>query len=332
MTTERFDQYMNRCLYHPQFGFYASGTGRAGRRRGDFITSPEVGPLFATVLSRALDTWWQELGCPEPFPVFDAGTGPSTFVRQLDGIDGPSKAARRVRGFDRPGGDDLVPAADVGSLGGAVVIANELLDNLAVRIVERLDSDQSGAAHWGEVTVSSEGGVPVEAVVPIDGLPAPLSTIDLPADLPVGTRVAVHADAAAWVGSMLDAGVSKLVAFDYGAETTAELAARGGWLRTYRQHQRGADPYREPGEWDITVDVGFDQLPSPTRIDTQASFLRRHGIDELVDEGARYWREHAARPDLTAIAMRSRTSEADALCAPDGLGGWLVAEWDRTEV
>ena len=46
----------------PRRGFYASG--RAAGRRGDFITSPEVGPLFGAVVARALDAWWAELGSP----------------------------------------------------------------------------------------------------------------------------------------------------------------------------------------------------------------------------------------------------------------------------
>ncbi|MEL6982425.1 MAG: hypothetical protein AAFO29_08375, partial [Actinomycetota bacterium] len=49
---ERFDRYVERCLYGPD-GFYAT-SGIAGRRRGDFLTSPEVGPLFGAIVTRAL--------------------------------------------------------------------------------------------------------------------------------------------------------------------------------------------------------------------------------------------------------------------------------------
>ena len=54
-----FSEYMRLALYG-EGGFYTTG-GRAGRRGGDFITSPEVGPLFGTVIARALDAWWKEL-------------------------------------------------------------------------------------------------------------------------------------------------------------------------------------------------------------------------------------------------------------------------------
>ncbi|MDH4077438.1 MAG: hypothetical protein OEW29_16030, partial [Acidimicrobiia bacterium] len=79
--------------------------------------------------------------------------------------------------------------------------------------------------------------------------------------------------------------------------------------------------------WDITTDVAVDQLPGAAEVTTQAEFLRRWGIEALVDEGRRYWTEHAARPDLTALRMRSRVSEAEALLDPAGLGGWLACLW-----
>jgi hypothetical protein len=50
---------MEAALYDADAGFYATG-GRAGRR-GDFITSAEVGPLFGAVVAQ-LDGWWAELG------------------------------------------------------------------------------------------------------------------------------------------------------------------------------------------------------------------------------------------------------------------------------
>ena len=74
--------------------------------------------------------------------------------------------------------------------------------------------------------------------------------------------------------------------------------------------------------------MAFDQLPTPDRLSTQAEFLHRHGIEELVAEGRAHWRRRAAHPDLEAMKMRSRVSEAEALLDPAGLGGWLVAEWD----
>jgi SAM-dependent MidA family methyltransferase len=86
------------------------------------------------------------------------------------------------------------------------------------------------------------------------------------------------------------------------------------------------------GEQDITVEVAIDQLPAPSSVSTQANFLRRHGIDALVEEGKHMWEERASRPDLEAMKMRSRVSEAEALLDASGLGGFSVLEWEVREV
>ena len=76
---ERFDRYVERCLYGTD-GFYATD-GSAGRRGGDFLTSPEVGPLFGAVVFRVIDAQWEAAGRPEPFTVYDVGCGPGTLLR-----------------------------------------------------------------------------------------------------------------------------------------------------------------------------------------------------------------------------------------------------------
>src|SRR3954454_6667488 len=80
----RFDQYMRIALYGDH-GFYNTG-GSAGRR-GDFITSPEVGPLFGAVMARALDAWWREAGSPDTFVVVEAGAGVGTLARAVLAAD-----------------------------------------------------------------------------------------------------------------------------------------------------------------------------------------------------------------------------------------------------
>src|SRR3954470_18976818 len=76
-----YEAFVDAALYDPDGGFYASG-GAAGRR-GDFLTAPEVGPLFGAVVARALDAWWRELGRPDPYVVVDAGAGPGTLARSV---------------------------------------------------------------------------------------------------------------------------------------------------------------------------------------------------------------------------------------------------------
>jgi SAM-dependent MidA family methyltransferase len=74
-----FQQFMAGALYG-EYGFYARG---GAGRRGDFLTSPEVGPLYGAVLARFLDAEFERLGRPEPFTVVDAGAGPGTLARTV---------------------------------------------------------------------------------------------------------------------------------------------------------------------------------------------------------------------------------------------------------
>jgi SAM-dependent MidA family methyltransferase len=116
-----------------------------------------------------------------------------------------------------------------------------------------------------------------------------------------------------------------LIVVDYVTPRTAQLAAEPwrNWLRTYRGHERGAHYLRDVGEQDITTQVALDQLPEPDELRTQAQFLQRWGIDDLVEEGREAWAAAAARPTVAALAMRSRVREAEALLEPTGLGGFL---------
>jgi SAM-dependent MidA family methyltransferase len=206
-----------------------------------------------------------------------------------------------------------------------VVVANELLDNLAFDLWERVGD----AWHEVRVGVDSGGGL-VEVVVPTEP-PAWLGAVDGPA----GARVPVQDAARRWLRDALalarpEEGGHVLV-FDYCA-TTAELTTRpvADWLRTYRGHERGGRPLEAPGSQDVTVEVCVDQLGlvrPPTAATTQAAWLRAHGIDELVQAGRDHWDAAAPAPDVRAVRMRSRAVEAPALLDPDGLGAFTVLEW-----
>jgi SAM-dependent MidA family methyltransferase len=123
----------------------------------------------------------------------------------------------------------------------------------------------------------------------------------------------------------------RVVVVDYVA-TSVELAGRPwtDWVRTYAGHGRGDHPLARLGGQDVTVEVCLDQLAQvrpPTAQRSQAEFLRAHGIDALVEQGRRQWAERAHLGDLTAVAARSRVTEAAALCDPTGLGAFAVLEW-----
>ena len=321
-----FERFMELALYGDE-GFYTRADGGSAGRRGDFITSPEVGPLFGAVIARYLDAEWERIGRPDEFTVVDAGAGPGTLARSIltarpacaDALRYVAVEVSDVQRARHPEGVESTASMPADPIDG-VVIANELLDNLPFRLVV---FDQG----WRESFVQTDAdGRFVEVLsAPLDPCPSVLPAaggfgaraplIDRAADFVVDARAIVRS--------------GSVIAIDYATPITAMLAARPyrDWLRTYRGNERGEHYLAAAGAQDITIDVPIDQLPEPDTVRAQAAFLQLWGIGELVAEGKRVWEEQAARPGLEAMKMRSRISEAEALLDPDGLGSFLVAEW-----
>jgi SAM-dependent MidA family methyltransferase len=352
----RFDVAMDMLLYGDG-GFFSSGGG-AGRQ-ADFVTSPEIGPLFGTVLARALDEEWERLGFPDPFVVVEAGAGRGALAQAVLAATPTCAPALRYLCVERSArlrdrlaeglpvespanifgpilhgeeGEEERPASGIGPLVAVlddlpmlpivgIVLANELLDNLPTRLLERT------ATGWDELFVGLEGELPVAAPSEIAE-----EADRLAPDARPGARIPLQHEALAWVrraARSLQRG--RLLLIDY-ADVTPSLASRSSvdWLRTYRGHARGGGPMDQPGEQDITCEVAVDQLSRwrPPDVDrSQAEWLRSHGLDVLVDEAREGWRARAHLGDLEAMKARSRVSEAEALTDPTGLGAFRVLEW-----
>jgi NADH dehydrogenase [ubiquinone] 1 alpha subcomplex assembly factor 7 len=338
------------------------------------VTSPEVGTLFGALVARALDEAWRDQGEPDPFVVVEAGAGRGRLAADvLRAVPACAPALRYVT-VERsaalrdaqhellavePFEDALGPAVHeepgeaprpvpgVGPIVGAlpelpavplrhgVVLANELLDNLPFRIVER------GDGGWLEVRVGVDDGDRfVEVVLPaLPELAAEADRVAGGAAIPAGARLPIPGATDDWLvaaGGTLTSG--RLILVDY-ADTAASMAARGQreWLRTYREHHRGTDPLVDPGSQDITCDVPVEHLVHAAgrnrfrlvAAPTQREWLQALGVDELVADARRRWDERAAVGDLEALAARSWLSEAAALTDPAGLGGHAVFIFDR---
>jgi SAM-dependent MidA family methyltransferase len=289
-----FDAFVDGALYDDG-GFFERGRG-AGRAGQDFVTSPEVGPLFGALVARALDSWWDRLGAPDPWFVVEAGAGRGRLAADVLAAAPRCAPALRYLLVERSAslrdvqrelltlepledaigptsivdGDlDAVPVVGAGpivaSLGelpelpvDGVVLANELLDNLPFRLVEHADDA------WLEIRVGlAPDGTFTEVLVPAtDDLAADADVVAGSAPVVPGTRLPVPTGTREW---LRDAARTihrgHLVVVDYVA-TTAELIERGpdGWLRTYRDHARGTSPLVAPGEQDITHDVPLEYL------------------------------------------------------------------------
>jgi SAM-dependent MidA family methyltransferase len=350
----RFDVAVDELLYGDD-GFFTRGGG-AGRGGADFLTSPEVGPLFGMVVARALDAEWDRLGQPDPFVVVEAGAGRGALARAvLDARPACAPALRYVCVERSPAlraaAEELLPVEPAANVFGAVVsgddeahvirgtgpvvavldelplvpvvgvvLANELLDNLPFRLLERT------VAGWAEVLVGLDGDRLVEVPVAAPSDAADEAT-QLAPDAAAGARLPLQHAAAQWVRQAVDLlQRGRVVVIDY-ADTSPSLASRPWqeWLRTYRGHGRGGGPL--DGDQDVTVEVAIDQLRRADLDRAQADWLRAHGVDELVDAARSDWQARAHVGDLEALRHRSRVSEGVTLLDPAGLGAFRVLEW-----
>ncbi len=371
-----FAEFQELALYDPEGGFFTTGGG-AGRAGRDFVTSPETGSLFGALIARLLDAAWRDLGTPDPFLVVEAGAGRGKLAadvlrsapectsalryvlversaalralqRELLELEPADEAlgpfARSVEP-DEPGepveqAGPVVTSLDAlpGITITGVILANELLDDLPVRIVERRGDT------WHEVLVGLGGGDAgglVETTVPASSaLAAEADAVAFGVTVPDGARLPVPEALVEWLDEV--AGVvrqGQVVLVDYAAPA-AELVARGqdGWLRTYRAHARGTSPLDHPGSQDVTTDLPVEFVALAARRagftveleHSQADLLRTLGIDDLVEEGREIWRGRAHLGDLVAIGGRSRVAEAAALTDPLGLGAHRVIVLRRT--
>ncbi|MCY3686952.1 MAG: hypothetical protein F4117_04675 [Acidimicrobiales bacterium] len=357
----RFDEYMEDALYGAS-GFYVRG-GRPAVRGGDFATAVELGSLFARCVAGYLDRVWHELGRPDPFVVVEGGAGRGTLCSQILRYAGECRLSLHyvmVERVDRQRTEALeqvealgadVPVTAIADLPAdplvGVVLANELLDNLPFRLLERSTTgwqevhvergersvgapqaaQYGGTSEADEPQATSESVVEVLLDAPADA--AAMADVLMPHAEP-GARVPLQLKAAVWVRRalrLLERG--RLLVFDYGVPTTAELAARsqGDWLRTYRSQRRVHDPLRDPGSADITCDVAFDQLPPGTTLTSQADWLAAAGIDDMTSPARNLWQRSRAKPSAKALVARTLLDQADALTDPNGMGAFWAAEW-----
>jgi SAM-dependent MidA family methyltransferase len=292
-----FADYMQLALYAPALGYYAAGAGKFGEA-GDFVTAPEISPLFAAVCAAEMDSALRALGGGE---VLELGPGTGRFaagaLAEFRARDTPitGYSLLEVSPDLRARQQALLAAADAGgpphdmaprwldSLPApfrGVVFANEVIDALPC---ERFVM-QGGAAWRLGVGRAADAGVAAAGrdtpafewrARPADGACAGDAAFaaamaqrldDLAAAgiaLPEGCCGEFHPQLAAWVASLADAlGAGLLLFVDYGLPRAQLLhpdRAQGSLRCHYRHHAHG-DPFLWPGLQDITAWVDFTAL------------------------------------------------------------------------
>ena len=298
-----FDSYMQMALYEPGLGYYAASPAVLGAWGGasDFITAPELSPLFAATLAPqvarlaqdlALDTVVEfgagsaRLACSMLRELADAGAWlPRRYVivevasgmraRQREAVAAlPAGLARRVQWWDA-----LPERFD------AVVLGNEVLDAMPVRLLHRLESGwvERGvrAAADGSLAWQDRELAPGSALRPTLRQLAPGSVTEWPEAAEGFMRS---------LGTHLGRGVALL--FDYGfpAHEYDHPQRTEGTLRCHRAHRVHDDPLWQPGLSDITAHVDFSAMARAAResglqllgYTSQARFLLNAGLLDLL--------------------------------------------------
>ncbi len=325
-----FERFMELALYGEK-GFFASEILRS-EKNADFVTSPEVSPLFGGTLAELVGRVRSEVG--EPFRLVEVGAGSGSLLNALLPIAPVEAWAVEASSAARSRLEKTIPAdhvtASLGSVPGpfkGLILANELIDNLPMAVARRTDSG------WIELWVGVESGRLVRVEMP------PRSEVqawlaEYAGPVEPGGMVEVQLAASSWLSVALEKlEDGAVVLFDYG-DTAEGLRSRrtDGTIRTYRAHHLGPDPLLEPGETDITADVNFSALAATARkagffteYCRQDDFLIDLGLGEESERMASAKRrfEEEGSWDM-ARDIGERLAAAQTLIHPRGLGDFRV--------
>lgn len=303
-----FARYMELALFAPGLGYYSAGAQKFGAQ-GDFVTAPEISPLFSRALAQqvaeVLATFAGagevlEVGGGSGIMAADMlaelealGTLPAQYFilelsADLQARQRETLAARVPHLLERVRWLQALPAPGF----RGVVVANELLDALPVQsfvktesvktensVRERCVSFAEGRFQW----VDDAG----------DELRLPKHLSDIVAELPVGYQSEINLAASGWVQSIaasLAAGVVLLIDYGYGAAEYYHPRRNRGTLMCHYRHRAHDDPFVYPGLQDITAHVDFTAIAEAAvdaglavrGYNTQGFFLLGNGITELA--------------------------------------------------
>ena len=317
---------MAAALYDAEHGYYRRGRPTVGPA-GDFLTSPEVHPIFGAGVAEVALAVHEALGRPQPLRIVEVGPGTGALAesllaaleRHLDAlialtlVEGDGAAAEGQRRRLTRFGGAVEWRSNVAEVppGAQLVIANELLD---AQPVHRLRFEDGG---WVELLVdwSAQGGFCDRPAPPGSAaLLAPLRDVEARE----GQIVEVSPARAEIVGALAGLlGDGLLLLFDYGYPRGQlyDSRRRGGTLMTFRGHVPGEDPYAYMGEQDITCHIDIDQVREAATAAGLTWRPARRQVDWLAEL------EAALLEGVDGAAGRLAARRAlEALSDPEGLG------------
>jgi len=270
-----FSRYMDLALYAPGLGYYAGGAAKLGAA-GDFVTAPEMTPLFARALANQVAAI---LDATRGREIVELGGGTGRLAADLlcaldvrDALPSsyailevsPDLAARQRETVfrrapqhkDRVRWIDELPAAIDGAL-----IANEVLDAIACPLLTRTGGEwRERGVRWVDAENESRGGF-AWADGPADPHLATLAAVRFP---PVGDYTSeVNPAAEALVedvGRRMTGGAALFIDYGFPAAEYYHPQRDRGTLMCHYRHRAHGDPFAWPGLTDITAHVDFTAM------------------------------------------------------------------------
>jgi len=259
-----FGDYMSQVLYSPGMGYYMSGTAKFGAE-GDFITGPELTPLFGATLGR--EARGIAARCKDGVLELGAGSGKLAAGLLQDESDGlldytilePSAdlIQRQKTHLQQSVSEDQFARIrwidELPQRFDGVIIANEVMDALPVerfRIGRALTQQHVGSS------LSSDWRTPSDALrLAVEKIQA-----DLSEPLPDNYSSEVCLLLEPWIRSLADclcSGVILLIDYGYPRQEYYSQERSKGSLACYYRHRTHDDPFIWPGLQDITAHVDF---------------------------------------------------------------------------
>jgi SAM-dependent MidA family methyltransferase len=348
-----FDRYLQMALYEPGLGYYVAGARKFGAG-GDFVTAPEMTPLFgaalatqvAAILAATPDREIVELG---------AGTGalaadllvalatrgtPAARYRivevsaELEERQRATIAARAPAELTRVEWSEGLPD----TIDGAVVM-NEVLDAIPAHLIARR------GGRWQERGVTRQGDSFVAAERPLaDARLIALATARFPAQGDYASEINLAGEALVeLIGRRLASGAMLIVDYGFPRSEYYHPQRSDGTLMGHYRHHAHADPFFWPGLSDLTTHVDFTAIADAgaragltvAGYASQASFLLSCGLlDRLQTVGApdstEYLRAASAVQTLTSPAEMGELVKVLALARGDAIEWPGFAQGDRS--
>ncbi|SRR5579883_325372 len=294
-----FDQFMACALYHPEFGYYNSSHFDIGQK-GDFITAPEISPLFAQCFAR------QGLQLFEMLPncqILELGAGTGRFAKNL--LEEFSRLGQQPPAYfiyepnlgARKKQQALLSATAVQWLDHlpphftGIVIANEVLDALPVHCfyIDTDDVKERGVSwendHFAWKLIPPTSDTLKKEIIKLRDL----------YELDAGYASEINLNLSSFIQSVatsLQTGVIFFIDYGYGQREYYHPERSQGTLTCFHQHRHHADPFVAIGLQDMTAHVDFTRVAESAveagcdvlGYTTQAAFLLACGLLELAAE------------------------------------------------